>query len=51
MEIKDEKIINELKVARDYLKGIDTDNLNFYAHVNIIKCETLLDVLLNLIEN
>ena len=50
MEIKDEKVITELKVARSYLKEINTDNLNFDEHINIVKCETVLDVLLSLLE-
>ena len=50
MEIKDEKFITELKNCQILLKVIDTDNLNFYDHMNVIKCETILDVLLGLLE-
>lgn len=49
MEIKDKKFITELKVARCYLKEINTDNLHFNEHINLVKCETVLDVLLNLL--
>lgn len=50
MEIRDRKIITELKVARCYLKEINTDNLNFNEHISLVKCETVLDVLLSLLE-
>ena len=50
MEIRDRKIITELKVARGYLKEINTNNLNFNDHINLVKCETVLDVLISLLE-
>ena len=50
MNINDKKIIEELKIVIGYLNEIDTDKLGYYNHINLIKCETTLRVLLNLME-
>lgn len=50
MEIKDSRIITELKVVRSTLKDIDCEKINFDEHVKIIKAETSLDVLINIME-
>ncbi|MGL5765616.1 MAG: hypothetical protein ACRCX8_08250 [Sarcina sp.] len=50
MEVKDSKIITELKVVRDTLKDIGIDNVNFDTHKKIIICKTSLDVIINLID-
>lgn len=50
MEIKDRKVMTELKVIRDRLREIETENIAFNSHIKIVQCEASLDVLINLLE-
>lgn len=50
MEIKDKRILTEMKIIRDRLSEIDYNDMNFDTYVKIARCETSLDILINLIE-